>query len=746
MALATLLVSALLAPPGSSLLVNGSFASGLSGWEAVQPGRTPRIVGTEEPRAPHGVRFEMGPAVGGPPSATSLSQRIPSPLKAGEPLTLTFLARSPTRSRISAFVRQGEEPSADVIRQDYGLSSEWRAYELEGAPRRNLGANQAVAGFHLNYGSGIVEIGGVRLAHSIRLRATKGAPDSLIVNGDFSQPLGVGWFLSGPITAPPEVVAGERRALRLSSHPPAGAPPWIVELRQPNTTAIVPGDVVTFRAWMRSPTSSRVGVYYEMAGEPHTKFMKGVFLLRPEWKQYRLAAQIPQSFPIGHARLSLYLGYAPGVVEIADVRMENHGAARLANFEQTQEPYGGLPAPEAWRVDAEARIEKFRKGDLTIRVVDADGRPVRSAWVQVEQRSHAFRFGTVGPAALLVATDENARRYQATLKRLFNAYAFENDLDWGTLGTRSTEEILRIRNALAWLEQGKFDVKGRNLLRGSFRRLPVAFETLSLNAARQAVLQRVQQTVAAYQGRLYAWEVVSEASSERELWNKIGWAQLPEVFRAARRADPKVKLVYSERGITQEASAGAGARQEVQRLVQGLQEAGAPADLIGMLGHVRAPLTPIPRVLEIVEEMALMARGLEVTDFDVEVSDDKLQAEYLRDFLTAMFSHPKVESFFMGGFWEGAYRSTNEGGAMIRRDWTSRPSAAAYESLVRGKWWTQAALTTNAQGYAKTRAFYGTHSLKVLAQDRRYAREVKLERGVPGVVTVQLQTLRQVPP
>jgi len=85
----------------------------------------------------------------------------------------------------------------------------------------------------------------------------------------------------------------------------------------------------------------------------------------------------------------------------------------------------------------------------------------------------------------------------------------------------------------------------------------------------------------------------------------------------------------------------------------------------------------------------------------------------MADFLTTCFSHPKVDGFIMWGFWEGAHWRANEGGAMIRRDWTARPTVKAYRDLVFKKWWTNETANSDSNGMAKFRPFFGTHKIKV---------------------------------
>ncbi|MFO1491466.1 MAG: hypothetical protein U1F87_11255 [Kiritimatiellia bacterium] len=74
--------------------------------------------------------------------------------------------------------------------------------------------------------------------------------------------------------------------------------------------------------------------------------------------------------------------------------------------------YEGREPGAPWRAAAAARIEKIRKGDFTLRVVDAAGKPVPGAEVKVALKRHAFGFGTAVTAQWLNNDSEDGRRYR----------------------------------------------------------------------------------------------------------------------------------------------------------------------------------------------------------------------------------------------------------------------------------------------------------------------------------------------
>src|SRR5438045_8528998 len=73
------------------------------------------------------------------------------------------------------------------------------------------------------------------------------------------------------------------------------------------------------------------------------------------------------------------------------------------------------------------------------------------------------------------------------------------------------------------------------------------------------------------------------------------------------------------------------------------------------------------RCADVSERRLDSATNRRITELDIDSNDDKLQADYLRDFLPASFSHPNTNGLLMWGSWEPAH-------------W--RPNAAMYRTIV----------------------------------------------------------------
>ena len=139
------------------------------------------------------------------------------------------------------------------------------------------------------------------------------------------------------------------------------------------------------------------------------------------------------------------------------------------------------------------------------------------------------------------------------------------------------------------------------------------------------------------------------------------------------------------------------------------------------MGHfTQKRLTAPTDLYRIVERFASFGLPLQVTEFDIRFAKPKkiynfskeelrLQADYTRDFMTVMFSHPAVVGIVMWGFWEGHLYQPSA--SLYSPDWTIKPNGEAWNNLVFKKWWTDVNGTTDKKGIFQNRCFLGDYEI-----------------------------------
>lgn len=388
----------------------------------------------------------------------------------------------------------------------------------------------------------------------------------------------------------------------------------------------------------------------------------------------------------------------------------------------------------SWRDAAEKRIEQIRKDTLTIRVVDAEGRPAAGASVKVTMTGHEFGFGTAVAARQLLGEGDDSERYRQFIRENFNMAVLENDLKWPQWDIDRKPALAAVK----WLrENGVSRVRGHTLVWPSWRWLPKDLKALEADppALRERVRAHIEDIVTATRGTLAHWDVINEPFSEKDLMAILGNEVMVEWFNEARRHDANATLFLNDYGILSERGEKREHQDHYYQTIRNLLAQGAPLEGIGMQGHFSEP-TPPERMLEILNRFGEFGLPIAITEFDFRTKDEDLQAEFFRDILMLCFSHPRVRWFLMWGFWEG--RHWRPDAAMVRRDWTPKKNFTVWRELVFDRWWTRAETVTDANGVARVRGYLGGHRVEAAGEAGKASAAAAIRHG-GSAVTLTLQ-------
>lgn len=517
---------------------------------------------------------------------------------------------------------------------------------------------------------------------------------------------------------------------------------WFVQLLAPSTAPVKDGDVLLCTFYARgTETVDESGkpqgmVYFQGAASPWHKSLSRRFTTGAEWRRYDLPFEARQDLAPGRAVLGFGLGFKPQTVEISGVSVLNFGQDLIvSDLPTTSYRYDGDEPDAPWRAAAARRIEQHRKADLTLRVTDAGGRAVEGAEVSVSLQRHAFGFGSAISSTFIQFERqdlENLERYKAKIVELFNTVAIENHLKWrGWTEWRGRDRAL---DTLRWLKENGISARGHVLVWPNWNHAPRAVQERFENdpeGLRQAIAEHITEITRATRGLLYEWDVMNEPTTNHQFMDVLGEEAMVEWFRLASEADPEVRLMVNEYNIL-----AGGHSDNLERVARFLLDRGAPVGSIGIQSHMGMEPVGIPKVLTALDRMAQFGLPLVISEFDQPTSDELLQGRYMRDFMTAVFSHPAVDSFIMWGFWEG--RHWRPEAALFRDDWSVKPNGRAYVDLVLGQWRTEETGRTDARGSHRTRGFLGDYIVTVRHEGRALTRSVALGReGVTETFTLE---------
>jgi hypothetical protein len=415
-------------------------------------------------------------------------------------------------------------------------------------------------------------------------------------------------------------------------------------------------------------------------------------------------------------------------------------ADKLPGPKTTHQDYEGRKPDAPWRKAALERIERIRKADLTVRVVDAAGQPVPDATVKVDMTRHAFKWGTsIVPSFTLTSQEPLPTLERENLPRYFNHIAIDSDLKQYTWVKRPPDSRQRLMVLLKRLKDAGYTVNNGVIVWPGFRTnqswLPLRDKPDELRKAVDDFISEIATMTEPYIDEVV---VVNEPYADREIARLLGEDSIPHWFRMVRRLQPNATLWLNEAGLTSNNSGYDTPRQEyIYQLAKSLVDQNL-LDGIGDQAHFNTPVEP-EQILKIWDRLASLGKPLQVTEFDVKFGeDDALEADFTRDFTILAFSYPAMEAFTMWGFIDELHWKKNaplfsyKDGKLV-----TKPSGKAWIDLVKGQWWTNAAGATDAAGEYRTRGFLGDYDVTVTANQETQTVKAKLTKE-GTTVTVKL--------
>jgi GH35 family endo-1,4-beta-xylanase len=528
-----------------------------------------------------------------------------------------------------------------------------------------------------------------------------------------------------------------------------------------NATAINKDDLMLLTFWVRKIESAdaniiKAQVVFERDG-PH--FEKSLNVNFPndtgEWKQYQIPFKARDNFTAGQARLIFQFAYGPQKFEIGGIRLSNFG--REITLDQLPAAFyypGREDLNAGWRVEANDRINQFRKSDLTVKVRDRYGNQIPGAAVYVQQTGHAFRFGSAITAQLVAGARENAAEraaYRSRVTSHFNVTVLENDLKWPFWEDWAEWNRQATLNTLAWLREMGIPVRGHTLIWPDYGNMPSNTRGLGVTELRTRIENHFAEILKPENagGKCYQWDVINEPYTSFEVQGLIngidgikpsegvlGNLEMVRWFEAARSLDPRARLYLNDYDILEAGGINTPHQNYYFALANWLLDRGAPLDGLGLQGHFDR-ITPPSTMQSIIERFSQLPLDLAITEFDVNLLDEQLQADYTRDVMTLVFSSPKFNDFLCWGFWEKAHWQPDA--AMYRSDWSSKPNALVFNDLVFNQWWTSENGVSDAAGSFTVRGFKGTYNITVVYQ--RLSKTVAATIDSNGEVEVKLNLI-----
>ncbi|NLE59803.1 MAG: hypothetical protein GX616_15705, partial [Planctomycetes bacterium] len=274
------------------------------------------------------------------------------------------------------------------------------------------------------------------------------------------------------------------------------------------------------------------------------------------------------------------------------------------------------PLPEADILgQADARIEKHRKGDIVLRLTNNGRLPPPGLHVRIRQTRHAFLFGCNIFKLGTCGNPEANAAYEKHYAALLN-YATLPFYWWGYEKERGKPDYDKTKVMADWCAAHNVMTKGHPLAWNYFdpKWLPDdQKEVLRLQ------LERIEECSRRFAGQIGIWDVVNEATRYDRGECKKNSPRLTKVirnmgvgpfvraaFEAARKGNPKATLVINDYAVGDEYAA-----KVIDELVD---DEGKPMyDIIGIQSHQHGGPWPTTKIWEVCERFARYGKPLHFT-------------------------------------------------------------------------------------------------------------------------------------
>ena len=365
-------------------------------------------------------------------------------------------------------------------------------------------------------------------------------------------------------------------------------------------------------------------------------------------------------------------------------------------------------------------IEKHRKSDARLTVVDAQGKPLGGAAFSIRQTRSSFGFGcslpffapVTGEHYEFIPAPVTQKELKYFLEAGFNYSVIPFSGKWNTIepvrGRRNYDELDKY---VDWCVKHNVEMEFHYL--GGFMpswcaRLPAAQQQMAFIEHSLALAER-------YGDRIHKWQIINDARLAE---------YAPAVIQALRAKYPHLELGASD--CTKFIGTQTG-RSRGSDMFRGIDEVtsfrndGVPIDFFSLHGHAPHGIWPDARdMYASFDRFSREGVRVNISEFMVPLMrmsglrrgewTPQLHAEFFERFYTIAFSHPAVDSV---NYWNLGPDSNYDGAGLLDERFNPRPTYQMLKHLITERWRTNVNGTLTSTGAAAFRGFHGDYEITV---------------------------------
>jgi len=375
---------------------------------------------------------------------------------------------------------------------------------------------------------------------------------------------------------------------------------------------------------------------------------------------------------------------------------------------------------------------EHRKVIKRIRFTDEKGNALANRNINVQQVRHKFLFGC-GGFDFIPYVMEGSEEYREVTESWLGIFNYATlPFYWGRYepeeGKPNKDALMKTAE---YLNSKGVKVKGH----------PLCWHTVCADwlmkydndTIMEKQLARIEREVTGFAGVIDMWDVINEVvimpifdkydNAVTRLCKEHGRVGLiKKVFDKAHESNPNAVLLLNDFNTS----------INYEILIDGCLNAGVPISAIGIQSHQHQGYWGLEKLEEVLERFSsfglpihftenTLVSGTLIPDYIEDLNDwqvpewpttpefEARQAEQMEEMYRVLFAHPLVEAITNWDYRDGAWLGAPSG--FIRKDNSRKPSYDMLKGLVKGEWWTDTSVATDAEGYADIDAFKGDYKI-----------------------------------
>ena len=415
-------------------------------------------------------------------------------------------------------------------------------------------------------------------------------------------------------------------------------------------------------------------------------------------------------------------------------------------------------------------IEKYRKGNGNIKLVDQNGAIISGARIKIKQKSHEFRFGANLFMLDELETEEKNEKYKKYFSEIFNMATLP--FYWDSLEpergnpryAKDSKKIYR-RPAtdlcIEFCEKHGIEPREHALAYESF--VPKWLYGASVDEVKHELERRYSEISERYAKKIPTIEVTNEMDwlkGKTDFYSEPNYVEW--CFNLAEQYFPENTLAINEcTGLAW--MDRCRTTDKYYAYTEAAILKGARVDAIGMQYHLfnrreneykatRATLDP-SNLYKHMDLYSNFQKPLQITEVTVpayswEPEDEEIQAEIIEKLYSVWFSHPNVEQIVYWNlvdgyahFWDPdpAKIAASQGdmtlgenyyyGGLLRFDLSPKPAYLKIKELLFERWHTETEIKTDKNGQADFRGFYGNYDVEISIGSQTYIKDISLKKN-----------------